>query len=82
MDRLLPWHRSARDTRNAVAEVWIVGLTVDEVIVHGDPEPAMQRRRISFKVGPQGDLDIAGLPGTRLPAGPLFRPPPLGNPDT
>ena len=63
--------------RNAVAEVWIVDLTVDRVMVHRDPDPTAQRYRSSFEVGPDGDLDIAGLPGITLPAGALFRPPPL-----
>jgi Uma2 family endonuclease len=63
--------------RNAVAEVWIVDLTVDRVIVHRDPDPETQRYRSSFEVEPDGDLDIAGLPGVIFPAGPLFRPPPL-----
>ena len=67
----LPLH-----ARNAVAEVWIVDLTLDRVIVHRDPDPQTQRCRRSFEVGAAGDLDTAGLPGVTFPAGPLFRPPP------
>jgi Uma2 family endonuclease len=63
--------------RNAVAGVWIVDLTVDRVMVHRDPDPETQRYRTSFAVGPDGDLDIAGLPGITRAAGPLFRPPPV-----
>jgi len=62
--------------RNAVAEVWIVDLTVDRVIVHRNPDPLTQRYRSRFEVEPDGNLDIAALPGTTLPAEPLFRPPP------
>ena len=63
--------------RNAIAEVWIVDLTVDQVIVHRAPDPGTQRYARRFVVEPEGDLDIEGLPGVTLPAGPLFRPPPI-----
>lgn len=62
--------------RNAVAEVWIVDLTVDRVIVHRDPDPQTQRYKSRFEVAPEGSLDIAALPGITLPAESLFRPPP------
>ena len=66
--------------RNGIAEVWIVDLTVDQVIVHRDPDPETQRYKSRFEVEPDGDLAIEGLPGVTYKAGPLFRPPPIEAP--